>query len=307
MNPSIQRNPAAVLPNITLDAIAPPYLDYSYFQDCGAYPFRARATGGDLVNAWWLVEAATLAWTEEAFAREKFYRTGLPELAFFDGPSTQCYVAGNDGVIIVAFRGSEIRPRPRPLDFRNIVADLMTDVDILPVESGGAGKVHRGFKQGLDEVWERVYDYLCSQRQGDNRTLWFTGHSLGAALATLAAQRYGPDCSLYTFGSPRVGDQEFKDAFAVNAFRFVNHLDVVTRVPPEGLYQHVGELYYIDSRGLIQATGGSWDDAAVESEGVADLSGSLDQMEPGSRSFIPQGILDHVPLLYATHIWNNIP
>ena len=40
---------------------------------------------------------------------------------------------------------------------------------------------------------------------------------------------------------------------------------------------------------------------------MADFSGSLDRMESDSRSFIPQGILDHVPLLYATHIWNNIP
>lgn len=306
MNPNMQRDPALVLPNLTLDAIAPPYLGYSYFQDCDAYPFRARATGGDLVNAWWLVEAATLAWTEEAFAREKFNLAGLPIVAFFNGPGTQCYVAGNAEVIIVAFRGSEIRPRPGPLDFRNIVADLITDVDIQPVESGGVGKVHRGFKQGLDEVWEGLYDYLCSQRQGNNRTLWFTGHSLGAALATLAAQRYGPDCSLYTFGSPRVGDREFKDAFAVNAFRFVNHLDVVTRVPLAP-YEHVGELYYIDGQGSIHSTPGSRDDTAVAGEGVADLLDSPARMAPGSPSFIPQGILDHVPLLYATHIWNNIP
>jgi hypothetical protein len=40
---------------------------------------------------------------------------------------------------------------------------------------------------------------------------------------------------------------------------------------------------------------------------MADFLGSLDRMELGSLSFIPHGILDHVPLLYATHIWNNIP
>lgn len=33
MNPNMQRDPALVLPNLTLDAIAPPYLGYSYFQD----------------------------------------------------------------------------------------------------------------------------------------------------------------------------------------------------------------------------------------------------------------------------------
>lgn len=302
-----QRDPARVLPEVTWNTIAPPYLDYLYFQDCEAYPFRAAATGFDMVNAWWLIEAATLAWTEAAFAREKFYRAGLPELAFFNGPGTQCYVAGNDKVIIVAFRGSEIRPRPGTLDFSNIVADLMTDVNIQPVESGGVGKVHRGFKQGLDEVWEMVYDCICSQRQGNNRTLWFTGHSLGAALATLAAQRYGSGCTLYTFGSPRVGDLEFVESLAVSAYRFVNHQDVVTRVPPPGLYRHVGELYAIGREGHIRPDPRPWEDPAAESEAMADFLGSLDQMDSDSRSFIPHGILDHVPLLYATHIWNNIP
>jgi triacylglycerol lipase len=306
MNPSLKRDPAAVLPQITLDAIAPPYLEYLYFQDSAAYPFRAAATGFDMVNAWWLIEAATLAWTEAAFAQEIFYRAGLPEMAFFNGPGTQCYVAGNDAAIVVAFRGSEIRPRAGTLDFRNILADFLADVDIQPVESGGVGKVHRGFQQGLDEVWEWVYDYLCLQRRGNNRSLWFTGHSLGAALATLAAQRYGPDCSLYTFGSPRVGDRECKDAFAVKAFRFVNHLDVVTRVPI-GPYEHVGELYYIDGRGRIHSTPGAWDAPAPAGEGVTDLLDSLAWMAPDTPGFIPQGILDHVPLLYATHIWNNIP
>ena len=302
-----QRDPAMVLPQVTWDTIAPPYLDYLYFQDHETYPFRPMATGFEMVNAWWLIEAATLAYADPAFAREKFYRAGLPELAFFNGPGTQCYVAGNDKVIIVAFRGTEVRPRPDTLNYGNIVADLMVDMEFWLVESGRGGKVHRGFRRGLEEVWEMVYGYLVSQRQGNNRTLWFTGHSLGAALATLAAQWYGPGCTLYTFGSPRVGDQEFVESLAVSAYRFVNHQDVVTRVPPPVLYRHVGELYSIDRRGHIRPHPRPREDAAAESEATASFSGSLGQIESDARSFIPQGILDHVPLLYATHIWNNIP
>ena len=303
-----QRDPAKVLPEVTWDTIAPPYLDYLYFQDCEAYPLRALATGFDMVNAWWLIEAATLAYADPSFAREHFQRAGLPEVRWFSGNSTQGYVAGNDEVLIVAFRGTEIRPRPGTLNFGNIVADLMTDVEFWLVESGRRGKVHRGFKRGLEEVWELqgLYDYIRTQHTG-NRSLWFTGHSLGGALATLAAQWYGPGCTLYTFGSPRVGDLEFVESLAVSAYRFVNHRDVVTRVPPAGLYRHVGELYSIDSRGHIHPNPRPREDAAAESGAMADFLGSLDRMESGSMSFIPHGILDHVPLLYATHIWNNIP
>ncbi|MCA9453043.1 MAG: hypothetical protein KC584_10520, partial [Nitrospira sp.] len=62
-----------------------------------------------------------------------------------------------------------------------------------------------------------------------DRTFWFTGHSLGAALATLAADRYGDVQGLYTFGSPLVGDEGFARDFYVSGYRFVNNNDVVAR------------------------------------------------------------------------------
>jgi triacylglycerol lipase len=291
-----------VLPEVTWDAIAPPYRTYHYFQDGEAFPFRPRATGCDLVNAWWLIEAATLAYAEEDFVRERLTPVGLGEVTWFSVKGTQGYVAGNQEVIIVAFRGTEVRPRPGPLNFGNVVADCLTDVDIRLVDSGGPGQVHHGFKQALDEVWEGLHQQLDAYRADGNRTLWFTGHSLGAALATLAAQRYGPACTLYTFGSPRVGDLKFKNGLGVNAFRFVNHWDVVTRVPPPDPYHHVGELCYIDHQGLIHPHPGRGDGAGAGGE-EADV---VDFLAPASRGLIPQGILDHVPLFYATHIWNNI-
>ncbi len=74
----------------------------------------------------------------------------------------------------------------------------------------------------------------------------FTGHSLGAALATLLAS-VRPPAALYTFGSPLVGDADFvatlKDE---KSFRYVDCCDIVARIPPEGLgYRHLGKPYYI--------------------------------------------------------------
>ncbi|MGA3209149.1 MAG: hypothetical protein ABSE05_15180 [Syntrophales bacterium] len=82
-----------------------------------------------------------------------------------------------------------MRRREGKSDFRNIIADLRTHPDIMLTESGQGGKVHRGFKEALDEVWEKegVLEYVKS-KDTLNRTLCFTGQSLGA---TLAANKYG--------------------------------------------------------------------------------------------------------------------
>ena len=304
-----KRDPREFLPAITLENIAPPYLNYPFFQGSELYPFRPNAASFDMVNAWWLVEAATLAYAEKDFAGEKFRHAGLSEVELFTGAGTQCYVAHNDDFLIVVFRGTEIRQRPGQFDFGNIIEDLNTDADFRLVDSGQGGMVHRGFKTAMDEVWEKqgLLDRLRSKDNG-RRTFWFTGHSLGAALAVLAAQRYDGVQGLYTYGSPRIGDLEFKNSFPLKAYRFVNNNDLVTRVPPAGLYQHVGDLKHIDRLGSIHeypdAVEGVVDGLQAE---LASLFDSLKGLSPGFTSLIPEAIVDHVPIFYATYIWNNIP
>jgi triacylglycerol lipase len=232
----------------------------------------------------------------------------LQDVRFFSGTGTQCYVADNDNFVIVAFRGTEIRKKDEKSDFLNIVADLKTDFDILLVDSGQGGKVHKGFKEALDQVWETegLLDYIRS-RDNDRRSIWFTGHSLGAALATLAANRYGNVRGVYTYGSPRVGDEVFKRDFHVNAYRVVNNSDIVATIPPEGFYQHVGELKYIDSKGRLHDNPGGCGIPADGIQGkISGLLDSLSRLRYGFVSLIPDEIIDHVPLLYAAHIWNNI-
>ncbi|KAJ1372520.1 hypothetical protein KIN20_034696 [Parelaphostrongylus tenuis] len=65
----------------------------------------------------------------------------------------------------------------------------------------------------------------------------FTGHSLGGALATLAAARIarnywrGDQITIYTFGQPRVGDVEFAlsfDKMIKESYRVVFRRDVCT-------------------------------------------------------------------------------
>jgi hypothetical protein len=81
----------------------------------------------------------------------------------------------------------------------------------------------------------------------DGSKLILTGHSLGAAMATLAATIWRPEW-LVTLGSPRVGDAAFAaTAVATQKVRFVDCCDAVTEVPLElGGYRHVGEPTYLD-------------------------------------------------------------
>lgn len=135
-----------------------------------------------------------------------------------------------------------------------------------------------------------------------------TGHSQGAALATLAADRYGNVQGVYTFGSPRVGDIEFKADFFINTYRFVNNNDLVSRLPLAPIYYHVGELRYIDSNGLIHDNSSRWERWADEIQGqFRNLFNSFGQLRDGFSQIIPDQIRDHDPRLYAIHIWNNIP
>jgi len=158
------------------------------------------------------------------------------------------------------------------------------------------GERTTGLKSYLDELSTRK-----------TRPVWITGHSLGAALATLAAHRYGAAQVLYSFGSPLVGDAEFRNRFRATHFRVVNNTDIVTRVPPEALgYRHVGDMISIDGTGRVtgspvrQETG-----MDTLHANAADIRISLESARRGVPVGIPGSLLDHVPLFYSTHIWNN--
>jgi triacylglycerol lipase len=102
--------------------------------------------------------------------------------------------------------------------------------------------VHEGFAGALDGVWKHIAPVLADLEG----PVFYAGHSLGAALATLAAVRRAP-AAVYTFGSPRVGDARFAAAAAtLPIYRVVDDADLVATVPPEQLgFSHAGELHRI--------------------------------------------------------------
>ena len=91
----------------------------------------------------------------------------------------------------------------------------------------------KGNDRAIAEVVEKTLSANCPQ---EKCKVFVTGHSLGGALATLAASHikllgYNPE--LYTFASPRVGDPKFAESFQnMNCYRIANSEDIVTNVPP---------------------------------------------------------------------------
>ena len=90
-------------------------------------------------------------------------------------------------------------------------------------------------------------------RKGD-RTIFLCGHSLGGAIATVCASRLEKDVEeLYTYGSPRVGGDIFRDNLLVDHCRVVNNNDMVAKVPFWFMgYRHHGYLTYINHYGNIR-------------------------------------------------------
>ena len=92
------------------------------------------------------------------------------------------------------------------------------------------------------------------------------GHSLGAALATYYAAENAlvhkiQNPGLWTFASPKVGDQGFVDAFnrlGLTSWRIVNKQDIVPYLPPGLFYQHVDTEELYDFDGVVQPSFGCW-------------------------------------------------
>jgi triacylglycerol lipase len=254
-------------------------------------PFDARTSAYSLNNAYWLARAANIAYQEKSTIELELAGLGLENFRFLSNDDTEGFVAGNDEIIVVSFRGTE----PTHLQ------DLFTDAQLHKV-AGPLGDIHRGFLHGFDIVSEDTYATIQAFRNQDKpQSLWFTGHSLGAALAAVAVSHLlAKDqnvSGLYTFGQPRVGSVEFARAFnekfKSRHFRFVNNNDAVTRVPPRELnYSHTGELRYIDSDGVIQ------DDIGMWQKFLDRISGRMeDFLEPGS-----DGLKDHSMDLYEGYL-----
>ena len=174
------------VPRITFENISPPFDQYDYFQNRLLFPFEYDASAFSLINAWWLAEISTLVYSDTAYIWQRLRQAGFKQVQFIQHSGTYCFVAANDRFAIVAFRGSEIWRREEHFDLQRVLADLTTNIDIRLSDWADGERVHSGFKAALEDVWTVLQPEIEKLHRQDLK-IWLTGHSLGAALATLAA------------------------------------------------------------------------------------------------------------------------
>lgn len=299
----------------TVDGLRPPRAGFRYFSHADVIRFDRLVTGESPANAWWLADASFLAYGSAAFAEDAFFCSPLPALGFQlewlgTRENNRGLVLFDDTSLVVAFRGTRLDVH-NLMDVAELViinqSDLWIDSLFLPAVCSVGGRVHAGFLKAFTEVSEALDTLVLAKLAG--RKLWLAGHSLGGALATIAAAHLGRELvhGLYTYGCPRVGDALFASVLPESShYRFVHREDWVVRQPPEFLgYVHAGAMRQVT--GAAPTT--LWADMQ---RGVRSLNAALAAMandlhiKVGDLPFTVAGLADHMPIQYATHLWNAL-
>ena len=196
-----------------------------------------------------LAEASQIAYLAESeIASWATNNLSSTNVEFIDAEDTEVFIAENDSEMYIVFRGSKG------------LRDWIANMKILK-STTDFGKVHSGFMEAFSVVREKIFTAMTRARE-NNKKLYLSGHSLGGALATIAAAdsniKIGstPIEAIYTFGMPKTSNRTAADYinsnFGSRFFRFVNDRDIVTRIPPGS--RHVGRLIHFDKHGEIKNT-----------------------------------------------------
>jgi len=161
------------------------------------------------------------------------------------------FVISNEHYSIIAFRGSSTS------------ADWIHDFIAQQIEFpyvNNIGATHKGFTEIYSTVRESMFEHIAALPE--HKPLYITGHSLGGALATLAAidiMCNSPisQVSVYTYASPRVGDPHFVKQYNYIVpvhWRFQNKYDIVPHLPTLVYYSAQTEqtYFYLHVKGEIE-------------------------------------------------------
>jgi hypothetical protein len=230
--------------------------------------------------------------------------------------STAFLVQSSDGkVVILCYRGTE------PLTFINWMA-MDIDAEAMPLYvagSTGTFGVHAGFYRNVRVTGDDVAAALGRAVKGKSvlenaeampnrlEALYITGHSLGGAMAALAAVRLRSDHAfepiaeklkaVYTFGQPMIGCPDFAKAcaddefLAQNVIRYRYKNDVVPSLPPAaaGAFAHFGQEYRYHN--------GNWrrsEQPTTQVSNLAELAAA-----PLALMAAPLRLLRRVPFSYS--------
>jgi triacylglycerol lipase len=209
--------------------------------------FDPSTAGFELANARALMWFSQLAYethrtsTIDAVSRKYGFTSVFPFIKSktgLQGSFETCGIIGERAdAVILAFAGTD----------PGIWQNLATDFNPLPQVGSD---IHEGFRLAAAAAQPEIEQAVGLCRQS-GKPFFVTGHSLGAALAALAAQAAFRDRAVpravYTFGMPRVGGTRFEASYDADlgaiTYRLVHGLDLVARVPMSEIgFRHVGRL-----------------------------------------------------------------
>lgn len=181
------------------------------------------------------------------------------------------FVGRTGEAVVVAFRGTVITE----------MKNWKTNIERSPVTlcEGKSCRVHQGFRDAYARLSDSVQRLI--EKAGGAKQFIFTGHSLGGALALLAAEEFqrkllkqDPDRKAFdelmvcTFGQPRVGDRPLEEEFQGKLYRFVNDFDPVPHVPVTRNYGHFDDAIWFDRHQKITTKSAMGIRLAIEGAGL---------------------------------------
>lgn len=137
----------------------------------------------DLDNALFLAEMSNLVYSSEETILTAG-ATGCSYVITSENQKFRASVTADQDKIIISFRGTENLENWK----RNVYVRLKKSE-----VAGDSGRIHTGFDSALSQVWDNILEKIQQLRDKFSRDIphiWFTGHSLGGAMAILAADRY---------------------------------------------------------------------------------------------------------------------
>jgi len=236
--------------DLSWQALVRPGSSERYFDLTGVKEFEIHAKGYRTVNAWWLSELSRLVYRHgkdgngKSPVREDILKkAGLSEIRTFSKEGNHfcsLVVSERDNsslFAVLAFRGT------------TGIEGWFSNFNVVQTHWNEGGLVHSGFMYDFLQLWGEIESVLSLL----DIPVFYTGHSLGGAFATLAASKRPPE-AVYSFGSPRVGDSVFADSMRrTRLYRVVNNQDIFTTLPFSGIpfdYCHAGEQINLSDYGI---------------------------------------------------------
>jgi hypothetical protein len=165
------------------------------------------------------------------------------ELKPFETENFTGFITSNKEMTVVSFRGTNIDLRNYE-ELKKSIGQWLRNFDFSQeyIDGNGGYRIHRGYYRELFDFYDELVG-LIGDQYSDGLPLYLTGHSAGAALATLAGNFLAHDkrtsitpAATFVYSSPRVGDRKFTAQYPIPLFRFERGYDIVPHFPFSPLF-----------------------------------------------------------------------